>query len=236
MIDDDSLLERYLDYPEVLLKGIEIKKRFWSHLAPWSAGYLGEHVPRPIPAGRVELPLRLDPDLVPAPDFEVWSANRRELTDEEITEEMERVEEEMRRVYPQFFLRNIGRMEMEASPDPDDEWTERDVEITQIDEEALREAREVLKSSYRYEGDDIAASEIFNEVTREWRTLLFKEKWSRAFNKEAKDRTKVPPWAYFPDREMFEKYRGVGIREYIESEESDSSEEIVTVESDENGN
>ena len=223
--NDDSIFERILDYPEVLLKGYAVKKRFWTHLAPWSAGYLSDEPDRPIPSGRIELPLRLDPDLVPAPEFDVWTAERRELTDEEISEEMHRVTEEMGRVYPQFFLRNIGRMEMEASPDPDDEWTQRDVEIAQIDEAALKEARGVLETSYQYEGEEIGASEIFREVTREWRTLLFREDWSHAFNKEAKERTKVPPWAYFPDREMFEKYRGVGIREYIESEEPESEKD-----------
>ena len=222
---DDSLFERYLDYPEVLLTGVSAKKRFWSHLAPWSSGYLSDNPARPIPAGRIELPLRVDPDFAPAPEFDVWTSDRRELTDEEITEEMQRVDEDMRRVHPQFFLRNIGRMEMEASPDPDEEWVERDVELAQIHEAALKEARSTFRTSYRYEVKDIASSEIFREVVREWRMLLFQEEWSNAFNKEAKDRTKVPPWAYFPNREMFEKYRGVGIREYIESEVQEEQKE-----------
>ena len=67
-----------LDYPEVLLTGQEKKRKFWRSLGPYSSGYVGPAAPRPIPAGRVELPLRIDPDLVPPPEFEVLESRARE--------------------------------------------------------------------------------------------------------------------------------------------------------------
>ena len=81
-----------------------------------------------------------------------------------------------------------------------------------------------MKETHRYEKPEVASSDIFYGVVREWRYLLYREDWSRAFSKEAKDRSKTPPWAYFPDREMYERYRGVGIREFIESEQEEEGE------------
>ena len=141
---DDDLFEDQLDYPEVLFKGRTIKRKFWKGLSPWNAGYLGESAPRPIPQGRVELPLRVDPDFAPAPEFEVWTSRARPLSDEEITEEMSRVEEEMGRVSPQFFLRNIGRMEME--PDEDQEMAVQATEKGLIREEKLEDAPGAVSS------------------------------------------------------------------------------------------
>ena len=220
---DDHVFSDQLDYPEVLLKGRRIKRRFWEGLSPWSAGYLGESAPRPIPQGRVELPLRVDPDFAPAPEFDVWTSQARSLTDEEITEEMNRVEEEMKRISPQFFLRNIGRMEMEA--DEDMEMATQATEKGLIREEKLEQARATAVESCRYVKPEVGASDIFNGVVKEWRYLLYREEWSRVFSKEAKDRSKTPPWAYFPDREIYERYRGVGIREFIESEQEEDTEE-----------
>ena len=223
MFDDDAF-EDQLDYPEVLVKGHDIKRKFWKGLSPWSAGYLGSTVPSPIPKGRVELPLRVDPDFAPAPEFEVWTSRARPLSDEEITEEMSRVEEEMGRVSPQFFLRNIGRMELE--PDEDQEMSAQPTEKGLIREKKLEDGRAVVKENHRYEKPTVSSSDIFYGVVREWRYLLYREEWSRAFSKEAKDRSKTPPWAYFPDREMYERYRGVGIREFIESEQETDEEGV----------
>ena len=62
----------------------------------------------------------------------------------EITEEMNRVEEEMKRISPQFFLRNIGRMELEA--DEDMEMATQATEKGLIREEKLEEARATARA------------------------------------------------------------------------------------------
>lgn len=214
---EEDIFEKHLDYPEVLISGKGIKTRFWRGISPWSTGSLGGNAPSPIPSGRVELPLRVDPDFVPVPEFDVLTHERRELSDEEITEDMNRVEEEMGSVSPQFFLRNIGRSSLEV----DEETLEKttvDLELGQIYESSLQEAREQRGLSLRYVPEESGASLIFAEQVRLIRDVLFDANWSALFGREAKERSSVPLWAYFPDREAVELYGGSGFREFVESE------------------
>ena len=216
MFDDDRF-ENLLDYPEVLLTGQEKKRKFWRALGPYSSGYVGPAAPRPIPAGRVELPLRIDPDLVPPPEFEVLESRARERGDDELTEEIEKALSDMDEIAPQFFLRNIGRVELEESDEP--------LEILPlqkgvIQEEALRIAREQMNDSTRFTALEGLSSETFTAVHEEWKLLRGGISWGALFNREAKERVKVPMWAYFPDRFAYEMFRGTGRREFIESEEN----------------
>ena len=218
---DDELFENLLDYPEVLVKGHQQKRRFWDSFGPYSSGYVGPASPRPIPSGRVELPLRIDPDLVPPPEFDVLESRHRERSEKELTEDIEKALSDMEAIAPQFFLRNIGRMELDEYDEP--------LEILPlqkgvIHEEALQWVREKMGQSTCFRGLEGLSTETFYAVHDEWRLLRGGISWGALFNREAKERVEVPMWAFFPDRFAYEMFRGTGRREFIESEAPEGDE------------
>ena len=224
MYSDDDLTQLH-DYPEVLISGVSNKRKFWERLSPWNTGALGESAPAPIPAGRVELPVRVDPDLVPAPEFDVLLKTRRELSEEEVTDAMAEAMERMEDVYPQFFLRNIGRAVREA----DDVEAREDLELglIPIREGSLEAGREALRTSQAAQFSEKGVSARFYEVVEETRYLLFAENWGRLFGRESKETIPVAPWAHFPTRSDLERYGESGYREFVAEEAAAESEETI---------
>ncbi len=217
MYSDDDLKELH-DYPEVLVSGVSNKQKFWERLSPWNTGAMGDSAPAPIPSGRVELPVRVDPDLVPAPSFDVLLRQRRELTSEEVTEAMEEAKDRMGDVYPQFFLRNIGRSVRHAD---DQELTQEfELGLVPIREDSLEQGRTAVRTPQGVDFEEKSVSARFYETVEEARYLLFSEDWSRLFGREFKEEIPVPPWAHFPTRADLERYGESGYKEFVAEEET----------------
>jgi len=95
---------------------------------------------------------------------------------------------------PQFFLRNIPRIERFVEDSPE-------FEVTEVRD---REAEETLKSlrQMRYRRPEFLTEwnlERVTEFRKLWRRLFFEEDWTRRFGRELKEHVRGPLFRYDPD-------------------------------------
>lgn len=125
-----------------------------------------------------------------------------------LPEAVAKAEEQREETTPQFFLRNVGRVER---LDHDElAWERRESELQGFDDRALEEARRLQRNYTPPPLLEKASYRRVSENVNEMRDLMFRVKWTRFFGSEVKARVAGPLWKFFPDDAAFERFGGVG--------------------------
>lgn len=138
------------------------------------------------------------------------------------SEAVAKADEHREHTTPQFFLRNVGRVER-----LDDEiipWELRESELQGFDDRALEEARRIQRTYTPPPLNDRPSYHEMGDAVDEMRDLMYRIRWTRFFGHDVKQRVPGPLWKHFPDEAMFRRYAGPDAqRVEARSEDQDTS-------------
>lgn len=198
-----------------------VERHVWPHRPLIGAG--GRDIRFFRPRRTVGMNIEDNPVFAGVRTVELVSRPHREFDAEkdQVSEGVAKTDEQREETTPQFFLRNVGRVErLDEETIP---WDYRESELQGFDDRPLEEARRLHRTYTPPPLLDRPSYQELGEGVDEMRDLMYRIRWTRFFGHEVRERVQGPLWKHFPDEAMFLRYAGPGAQRVLAERDDDTS-------------